>query len=285
MALTVPTSRALSRYLTRTLLLLGLMGGLFIVAVAIWAMASTRTHCYLYRLEVPGREATADDVAAAAGVISARMRELGRTLKLGRGSVSPLPPDRIELKLRSRRDLTEALAWLTMAGRVELRLLQPSLGAADGLRAADGLGAADPEPGYEVKVYRQSSYVLSNPGELATVEHRYAVERQPALTVERFERVTLETTGLSKMAVLTFYFSPEDARQLARLMALNAGRGMAMLIDGEMFFPPKTIASATSTGAIQVQGFFYMPPLRRLVKALDCGSLPGSRRELSHIVE
>jgi preprotein translocase subunit SecD len=60
---------------------------------------------------------------------------------------------------------------------------------------------------------------------------------------------------------------------------------MAMLIDGEMFFPPKEIDSAVTAGAVQVQGFFHIPPLRRLAATLNCGSLPAPLEEVSHTVE
>ena len=50
---------------------------------------------------------------------------------------------------------------------------------------------------------------------------------------------------------------------------------MAMLIDGEMFFPPGHIEGAVTGGRVQMQGFFLKRPMRRLARLLECGSLPG----------
>jgi len=166
-----------------------------------------------------------------------------------------------------------------MQGLVEFRLVHPDQDILEA-RGPQGLPSS-----YEVKVYRRRRYMLTRLNELETVEERYAVEREPILRVAEFEEVTMDTVGPQKRVVMTFRFGKDDAEAFGRLTALHAGRRMAMLIDGEMFFPPKEIEAAVTSGAVQVQGFFHIPPLRRLAAALDCGSLPAPLQEVSHTVE
>ena len=85
--------------------------------------------------------------------------------------------------------------------------------------------------------------------------------------------------------MLTFQFQEADAERFHELTALNVARRMAMLIDGRLFFPPKQIQSAIEGGTVQIQGFFYNPPLRKLIKILQIGALPGELEELSHEVQ
>lgn len=277
-----PKGSALSTYLVKALVSLGLLGGLFLLATVIWASAAARNHRYLFRLKVsdgPAVRGADAELRRAADVLSARIEALRRTFKLSRWSVRAVGPDSIELQIRTRSDPARAIAWLTMVGSVEFRLLHPR----DDI--LDQVEAGEPPPQYEVKLYRQKQYILSKPGELETIERRFALEREPVLAISQFEKATIEKIGLHKMTVLTFHFSPEDARAFGPVTALNAGRRMAMLIDAEMYFPPKTIESAIGSGIVQVRGFFYMPPLRKLVKVLNCGSLPGPLEELSHTVD
>ena len=68
------------------------------------------------------------------------------------------------------------------------------------------------------------------------------------------------------------------------MTALNVGRGMAMLIDGEMFLPPKEIEAPITGGAVQISGYFQLPPLRKLVKVLNTGPLPGPLEETGRTI-
>jgi preprotein translocase subunit SecD len=126
-----------------------------------------------------------------------------------------------------------------------------------------------------VALYREKRYVLSRLSELKTVEHAFAVQTEPLLTVRRLADAQIRTEGKKKVVILTFTFEPEDAQRFAEATALHAGRRMAMLVDGEMFFPPKEIEGAVTSGVVQVQGYFHPPVLRRLVAVLNTGPLPA----------
>ena len=71
-------------------------------------------------------------------------------------------------------------------------------------------------PDYEVKVYRAEQYILSQPGDLKTVRQSYAVERRPALVLEGVREAAIDTTGLHKMAVLTFRLGRQGRGGLRR---------------------------------------------------------------------
>jgi len=269
MASEKPSRHSLSGYFPNVLIALAVGGALFVLFAFIWARSATRPRRVVYRLDCGARVPAPGDLHRAAAVVAARLKELRGEFRLGASSARPLHPDRVEVLVASRGDPGRALAWATMQGRIEFRLVHPT---------QDAAGAAPPQDvpsDYEIKTYRQKRYLLSKPGELQTVERRYALGRRPALLVRSLAGVEIHTVGVKKLAVLTFRFGPEDARALADLTALQAGRQMAMLIDGEMFFPPKRIEKALTGGAIQVQGYFYLPMLRRLVRMLRCGVLPG----------
>jgi preprotein translocase subunit SecD len=229
----------------------------------------TETRTFVYRVVPPDGAADGDLPGEVAAVLSARLSALRSALKLGRSSVRPLPPDRVELRLRHRDDFTQALSWLTMPGRVEFHLLHPDP------HILESTPPDELPPGYELKVYRERRYILNRLGDLKIVEHQYAVEEEPILKIGRLAGADLETVGRKKAIVLTFTFGPEDAAAFGAVTALNAGRQMAMLVDGEMFFPPKEIESAVTDGRVQVQGYFLARPLRNLISVLQSGPLPA----------
>ena len=259
---------ALSNYLKKVLLFGG--GALCLIAVfaAVWSRVGRQTHTFTFRLGPPGTEVAAADLRRAGQVLQGRLAALRREFRLGACAVRALPPDRVEMTFTCDGDPTEPVAWLTLQGKAEFRLLHPQ---------DDVLERAGPEglgPDYEVKVYRERRYLHVRLNEMRVVEQRYAVEREPVLTVGEFAGVTMDAVGLKKNVVLTFRFKEADARAFAATTALHAGRWMALLIDGEMFFPPKRIESAVAGGSVQVSGFFRIPTQRRLARVLDCGSLP-----------
>lgn len=237
------------------------------VAGVVWAWATTSTHVVVYRLDVPADSLARGALERTVRVLSDRLKAVRADLELGRSSVRALPPDRVEFTIRSRVAPHEPLAWLAMQGRAEFRLVHPDEHA---LEHAASLPAE-----YEVKTFVERRYILTRLDELKKVEHRYAVLREAAMAVDGFRRVEFETVGRQSAVVLTFEFEEADARAFAELTALQAGRGLAMLIDGEMFFPPAQIGAAVTGGRVQVQGFFLQRPMRRLARLLDCGSLPG----------
>jgi len=266
---------ALSRYLFKAVGLMALAGLAFILASALWSWRASRLWTLTYRLRPQQGAVAPGDLERTARVVARRLGLLARDFHLGRISARALPPDRVEVRFKARSAPDIPLAWATMAGRVEFRLLYPH----------------DPPPEellpdtYETKVYRAQRFILSRPGDLETVLHSYVVERQPALVCNGVAEATIETTGMHKLAVLTLRLPPQDADAFAALTALNVGRRMALLIDGEMFVPPREIEGPITGGAVQVSGYFQLPPLRKLVKMLNTGPLPGRLEEIARTAE
>jgi preprotein translocase subunit SecD len=273
-----PEESGLGNYLRKALFVGGTALCLFALLAGIRVWAGRKTYRVVYHLGVPGSKVTEADLHRTVAVLAARLKALRGEFKVSRCNVQALPPDRIEVQLRCGGEPADPLAWLAMPGRAELHLLHPR----DDILDRPGSGKLPPD--YEVKTYREKRYVLGRGGELKTVESRYAVQREPALTVGGFSAVTIETVGMQKRVILTFTFAERDAHAFASLTALHAGRKLAMLIDGEMLFPPKQIESSVTAGRVQVQGFFYIPPLRRLAEMLNAGSLPLPLQELSRTV-
>jgi preprotein translocase subunit SecD len=268
-------SSALTNYLKKALLLGAVALGAFALAAILWAKAGRTLHRRLYRLPSPadGR-VTPDELARTARIVHRRLQALRDHFDLGVLRAEPLPPDRIAVELSCTREAFRPFAWATMQGRATFHLLHPD---------SDSLVAADPPrlpEGYRLKTYRERRYVLTRLNELKTVEHSYAVRADPLLVVPGFQEVTMHKEGAQSLVVLTFHLPSRLAGELARITALHAGRRMAMLIDGGLFFEPSQIESAVSGGVIQVQGFFHPPPLRKLTAVLNCGSLPYRLQEV-----
>jgi len=268
----------LRAYLQRAVLAVILATCVVTVVVAVRAHASRKEYRAAYRLGVAGARVTESDLERTVAVLNGRLEALRREFRMGRCSVRPLPPDVVEVEVTCTESPEEPLTWLTMQGKAEFRLLHPDDGA---LTKAGGKALA---PEYEVKVYRERRYILSRLGDLKTVQTPYAILRKPSLEIEGFKNVTISVTGAKQSVVLTFRFNEDDAKSFGALTALNAGRKMTMLVDGEVFFPPKEIESAITAGSVQVQGYFYIPPVRRLAEMLDAGSLPLPLTEVSRTV-
>ncbi len=250
-----------------------------VVASALLTQREVHTHTLAYRLVPDQGQAEADALRTAVALISRRAATLGKSLGVRDCTVSAEPQGRLKLSFRAHPDAAEALLWLTMPGRVELHLVHPD---------QDILSATPPgelPAGYEVRCYQEQLYQLSRPGALATREHRYLVCTEPAMRVSRFKQVRLDTAGLYKTTVLTFAFEEGERERFRDLTALNVGRHMVMLVDGTLFFPSSQIQSAIEGGVVQVQGYFYNPPLRKLVGVLNASPLPGRLEELSHLIE
>ena len=265
------TQSVLGRYFLRALAVIVVAGLLFLLAGAAWSWHASRTYTVVYRLEAPQRAPSPADLERTAALLTQRLGLLGRDFRLSHAAARAVAPDRVEVSFRARWAPNEALAWATMPCRVEFRLVHPH----------DPLPEGQVPAGYEVKVYRDQQFLLSKPGDLQTVRHSYAVEQRPALVTEGVQEASIATSGMHKMAVLTFRFGPKDADAFASMTALNVGRKMAMLIDGEMFLPPKQIDGPITGGAVQISGYYQLPPLRKLVKVLNTGPLPGKLEEVS----
>jgi preprotein translocase subunit SecD len=270
---TTPDS-ALSRYLRKVVLLGMLAGGIVCAFAAVWTWSRTETYVRHYRLTTfDGDVPTPEQMAETVAVLKARAKSLGPALRVGRCGVAAVPPDGMELTVRTPIQANErelALAWLTMPGRVEFRLLDSPH------PLPDDEEQWPPVPdNCRVKTYRKQEYLLASPGDVATRPIRYVVRDDAGVLVGGLAGATLETIGIEKVVVLTFKLHPDDAEALAGLTVMNLGRGMAMFVDGEMFVPPMLLKEACTTGYVQMSGIFYLPPLRKLVKVLDTGALPG----------
>jgi len=270
---TTPDS-ALSRYLRKVVLLGILAGAVVCVFAAVLTQLRTETHVRRYRLtSFEGGVPTPEEMAETVSVLKARLKGLGRALQVSRCDVRVVPPDGIELTVRTPirpNELKLALAWLTMPGRVEFRLLD----SLDPL-PADELDWPPLAKDCEVKTYRKQEYRLASPGDVATRHIRYVVRKDAGVLVGSLAGATLETIGIEKNVVLTFKLHPDDAEALAGLTVMNLGHGMGMFVDGEMFVPPMQLDAGVTGGYVQMSGIFYLPPLRKLVKVLGTGALAG----------
>ncbi len=261
----------LTRYMRRALLGLGVAICVLAVGGLIHSIATTQSHRFRFRLVPAAGRPVAEDLERTSRILTARLKELGGALGTRGGTARPVPPDQVELSFDfapgERRSIEDAISWLTMQGRIELRLLHPDPEAME--------DPESPPAGYETKTYRTLHYDLVRAPEMDPVEEQYVVEDEPAVRVGDLEAISLHTAGLKQTTVLTFHFSPSDAREFNRLTALHPGREMAMLVDGQLFFPPRRIESAVTGDSVQVQGFFYNPPLKKLVRVLRLGTLPA----------
>jgi len=263
----------LTRYLARALASLLVLTCVFIVAGALWTRSTTRTHRIRYRLKPWEGGVTPARLERTRDVLADRLASMAEMLRLRGGDVRTIGRDLVEVEISCQDDPTAALAWLTMPARVEFRLLYAGLDAA-------ARASAEPEE-YETKVYRTQRYDLVRAPEMEQVEEDYLVEREPVLRIGDFERVQMDTVGLHRTIILTFRLGEPNAEAFAAATALHVGREMAMLVDGEMFFPPKTIESAVTAGSVQAQGYFYTTPLKKLVCVLNSGGLPGRLEPVS----
>jgi hypothetical protein len=227
-----------------------------------------------YRLVSGADRAAPERLAAAARAVEARAACL--SLEPGHPSVScrTTAPDVLEVRVAGSSDLDGELTWLTRPGRVQFRLGHPERETVPS-RDDETLG-----PAHEALPYSDARYRLSPPREVERVETLYALERESVLEVGAFEEVECYTTGVERLSVLVLRFEERDAAAFARLTALHAGRRMAMLVDGELFFPPRTIESAVVAGAVQIEGYYHMPSMRRLACLLRSGPMPVTLREL-----
>jgi len=215
------TESATSRYLLRAAGAIAVAGLVFILASVIWSWQTSRTYTITYRLHPQDGAALAPaDIEAAARRVAERLTLLASDFHVSHVSARAVPPDLMEVQLKARSAPDEALSWATMPCRVEFRLLQ--LGAQ--APGAQTPGAPVP-PDCEVKVYRAEQYILSQPGDLQTVRQSYVVERRPALVLDGVREASIDTTGLHKMAVLTFRLGDKDAAAFGAMTALNVGRG------------------------------------------------------------
>jgi len=269
----------ITRLLRRTAIAGGLACLAILAGAALWRRAHTVTHVVTYRLLPDQGPVTKQQLTETSAIVEARLKELARAQRLAGCRVVATPQDSLLVTLRTHTDPAEALAWATMQGRAELALLHPDPDVVKAL-------APDEAPeGYRLATYLEKKYSLGRPGNLVTYEHTYLVRDEPLMRVERFASVRLDLVGLAKETILTFTFDERQRKDFEALTALNAGRRMAMFIDGKLFFPPKKIPSAISGGVVQVRGYFYNPPLRKLVGMLTAGTLPGRLEEISHEVQ
>lgn len=264
-----PKRSAGLQYLRRAGLYFGVFAAVFLIVAGVYTFSSTHSYRARYRLTLPERELRSADLARVGEALRERLDALSDSLKLSGGTVRTVSPDCVEIEFRSRHDPAVAFTWLTMPGRVEFRLVHP-------VENVPAAGEQETLPDrYELKTYRGEHYRLSPPRRLEIVEQSYVLEREPALRIQGFQEVDVRTVGLHGRCVLTFHFREEDADRFADLTALHAGRRLAMLVDGEMFFPPAQIGSSVTEGVVQVDGYFNRGPLEKLGAVLGTGPLPG----------
>ena len=270
------------RYLFRALLAACAICGVILIAAALIARANTRTHVVTCRLVPDQGEPTPEMLSDTVALMRERMNRLARSHGVGKWSVELTPERMIQIRLRTRFDPKGLLFWVTMPARIQFHLVHPE---GDILSR---ISKDDLPKGYVLKVYHEVRYSASRGGDLIVKEHEYLVREEPAMRVSRLAGVEFSTAGLHKETVLTFRFAQAEGEEFRDMTALNLGRTLAMLVDGEIFFPPRQVDSALEGGVVQVRGYFYNPPLRSLVSMLEGGPFPArvSRLEVaSHEIE
>ncbi len=265
---------ALSRYLFRSLGAIALAGLLFILASALWSWRATRTYTITYRLAPAQGAPSPDDLQRTAGIVARRLELLGPGFHISHASARAVAPDGVEVTLKARSAPDEALAWATMPCRVEFRLVHPR----------DPLPAGQVPEGYETKVYRDQQFLLSHAGDVKTVRHTYLVEKQPAL-------VTHGVAG----GVHRHHRHAQDGR--ADLPLQPQGRRRLRRHDGPERRPGHGDADRRGD-VLPAEGdrrpdhgrrgadrrLLPAPPLRKLVKVLNTGALPGKLVETGRTV-
>jgi len=272
----VTTKSSLSRYFFNVLSIAIVVVGGLVAAAVLWAHVRARNHVYIYRLAPEDGTVTPEMLQAGQDVLEGRLDAFRKDFALSRIAVRARPPDRLEVCFRTRFRPEQFLGWVSAPGRVDFRLLPPD---SDELLPAEG--EAPPE-GYALAIYDERTYKLDRPGAVSVTRHTYVVPAEPDLGIAAFAEVHFGVRGRFKQTVLTFVFRDEDVERFRRLTALNMGRRMAMLVDGELFFPPSEISAPVKEGKVQVRGYFFNAPLRKLVKMLNGGSLPCPLQEVSH---
>jgi len=280
------TSSNLTRFLKRSVAAIALFSLALILVSAILAHMKERRHTVTFALVPDSGEVGAGDLRRTEDVLRARLLALKKAYRLKDVQLEPEGAERLRVSFTTGAEVGEMLAWLALRGRADFCLLHPQDGELGVLEPAEEAEPIEDVPeGYVVRTYYERLYKISRPGEIVTRRHRYLVRAVPLMRVDEFAGVEFDTTGLHKMTLVTFDLPRERAEELRQVTALNAGREMMLLVDGNAFFPPRTIQSAVAGGRVQIQGYFYNPPLRTLVKMLKAGTLPCRLEQEGHLVE
>ncbi len=267
----------ISRFLKRSFLwTISACGVIFLVAMLAFQQNITQ-HRIRFRYVPAIRETPDKKVEDTVDIMRSRLNGLSEEFGLSDTAVTH-SGNIIDVRFSTRVDVKEILFWITMPGHVTLALLHPDI------RQPLETPLEEVPKGYTEKVYTKYMYRLSRPGDLKTEKRKYVVTDKPLMEIDQFERVEFSKVGLHSRTQLTFKFKPDDAEQFHDITALNYGRHMAMMVDGRLFFPPKEIGGAVKGGVVRVSGYFYNPPLRKLVKVLNTGALPGTVRKIAHHV-
>ncbi|MFP4176169.1 MAG: SecDF P1 head subdomain-containing protein [Planctomycetota bacterium] len=251
---------------------------LFLVSMVAF-QSNLNQHHLRYRLDSDSgqpREALQEETVE---VLRQRIDVMEGDFGLSESSVYVGGDGLVHLRFTTRSELEEVLFWLLRPARVRLTLVHP--GASGGSEHE----YEDPPEGYQDYVYTRYLYRISRPGELRTEHEHYLLGKNPVLEVDQLRSAHFNKVGLHSRTELTFRFEPEDAEKFRDVTALNVGRRMAMLVDDRLFFPPREIGEPIDGDAIQIQGYFYNPPLRKLVKVLNAGSLPAPLVKFSHQIQ
>lgn len=273
----------LSAYMGRFLLWFLAFAATFIGLTAWHTWRNTHTHVIVYQL-VPrvGQALLPDDAQRAAEILVARARALEDRLQINHASARPLKDGRLELTFRSPRqgdELLWSLTWLTLQGHIEFRLARPA-------RELTPEEVEDtPVAGTEIKYFYDQRFRLNYPGDTVTTARPYRVLVDPVLECNGFVEMEMETLGLDKLVVVTMRLAPEHHDRFATQTALNVGRTMVMLVDGEMLLPPREIGERIGDGKMVVSGYLQLAPVRRLVAILQAGALPAPVQMISHTVD
>lgn len=261
-----------SSYLRRFLILSSLCALVFFAFQIAWQVRTRKVHTFVYRIG-PGTQ-SGKEIAAT---LSRRIRNLRRFERISRAEAVWLDRE-VRVTVTSSYPIGEYMKWLLRPGVVTLRLVHPNPKALP-LKPGETVPA-----GYVIETLKETTYLLGEPGETKEVGEPYLVRREPELVLTRFRAVTFHTTGLSRRAVITLQFEPEDAKRFTRITSSNTGRRLAFFLDDELCSVPMIVAPIEGD-RVEMQGFFYLPAAKRWVSILSAGAILDRLEPVSQPVQ
>lgn len=185
------------------------------------------------------------------------IRDLARALEKRLGTLGAsgfrvrAGEDSVEIEVRAKAP-GEVIRASCRRGLVEFRL-----------RASEG------EEFFEVR----RRWDLARPSKIEEKRVPHALRAEPALAVERFERVEFHTEGFEKTPVIDIEFIPADAEGMKAVFKAHQGEEMALLVDGEVRAVAR-ISGEMPGRTLQLRNLVDRAGARRLSKALRAGALP-----------
>jgi len=247
-----------------------------LIAVAAVFCITTATALLMLRetkivIGVDGAAPSGEQMEHIAWMLRERITAFGDAAGVRSGKVERNGTEFI-VTLRGLEDLSAFGSVLTSNGAIELYLAadeQPEL-----LQKAGSL------PGGLQKCVIVHEFLRLGSEELEKKEEPIILPLQPEMAITRLKSVRFDRNGMARRPVITIEFEPSDATRFAQITRANAGRRLALMIDGEVFTAP-TIQGEIADGRVQIQNIINARQARRLYDLLRIGRVTTPLRILS----